>query len=145
MDSAGVGEIGGTFGGSPLGCVAAVKVVKMIEEQNLLDRANLFGEKFHARFGKLTDRFPEIGDIRSIGAMCAIECFDKNDQPNGQLVREILAKAHQRGLILMSAGLYGNVIRLLAPLVITDDQIEEGFDVLEAVINECASDRRDMQ
>ena len=137
MDSAGVGEIGGTFGGSPLGCVAAVKVVKMIEEQKLLERACMFGERFQERFSMMTDRFPQVGDIRSIGAMCAIEFFDENDQPNGQLVREILAKAHQRGLILMSAGLYGNVIRLLAPLVITDDQIEEGFDVLEGVIAEC--------
>ena len=137
MDSAGIGEIGGTFGGSPLGCVAAIEVVKMIEEQNLLDRANLFGEKFLQRFGKLTDSFPEVGDIRSLGAMCAIEFFDENDRPNGQIVREILAKSHQRGLILMSAGLYGNVIRLLAPLVITEDQIEEGFDVLESAITEC--------
>jgi 4-aminobutyrate aminotransferase/(S)-3-amino-2-methylpropionate transaminase len=137
MDSAGIGEIGGTFGGSPLGCVAAIEVVKMIEEENLLDRANLFGEKFLQRFGKLTDSFPEVGDIRSLGAMCAIEFFDENDRPNGQIVREILAKAHQRGLILMSAGLYGNVIRLLAPLVITEDQIEEGFDVLESAITEC--------
>lgn len=137
MDSAGIGEIGGTFGGSPLGCVAAIEVVKMIEEQKLLDRANSFGEKFQERFGQLTVRFPEIGDVRSIGAMCAIEFFDENDQPNGQKVREILAKAHQQGLIIMSAGLYGNVIRLLAPLVITDDQIEEGFDVLDSVITEC--------
>lgn len=137
MDSAGIGEIGGTYGGSPLGCVAAIEVVKMIEEQKLLERANLFGEKFQERFGNLAKRFPEMGDIRSLGAMCAIEFFDENDKPDGQIVREILAKSHRRGLILMSAGLYGNVIRLLAPLVITDGQIEEGFDVLESVIAEC--------
>jgi 4-aminobutyrate aminotransferase / (S)-3-amino-2-methylpropionate transaminase / 5-aminovalerate transaminase len=137
MDSAGIGEIGGTYGGSPLGCVAAIEVVKMIEEQKLLEKANFFGDKFQERFGGLAKQFSEIGDIRSLGAMCAIEFFDENGLPNGQIVKEVLAKAHQRGLILMSAGLYGNVIRLLAPLVITDRQMEEGFDVLESVIFEC--------
>jgi 4-aminobutyrate aminotransferase / (S)-3-amino-2-methylpropionate transaminase / 5-aminovalerate transaminase len=137
MDSAGIGEIGGTYGGSPLGCVAAIEVVKMIEGQKLLEKANFFGDKFQERFGGLAKQFSEIGDIRSLGAMCAIEFFDENGLPNGQIVKEVLAKAHQRGLILMSAGLYGNVIRLLAPLVITDGQMEEGFDVLESVIFEC--------
>ncbi|WHX38986.1 4-aminobutyrate--2-oxoglutarate transaminase [Mesobacillus sp. AQ2] len=137
MDSAGIGEIGGTYGGSPLGCVAAIEVVKMIEEQKLLEKANFFGDKFQERFGGLAKQFSEIGDIRSLGAMCAIEFFDENGLPNGQIVKEVLAKAHQRGLILMSAGFYGNVIRLLAPLVITDGQMEEGFDVLESVIFEC--------
>lgn len=136
MDSAGIGEIGGTFGGSPLGCIAAIEVVKMIVEQKLLEKANSFGEKFQERFGKLAGRFNVIGDVRSLGAMCAIEFFDGEGKPNSQLVQEILKKAHQRGLILMSAGLYGNVIRLLAPLVITDGQIEEGFEVLEAAIVE---------
>ncbi len=136
MDSAGIGEIGGTFGGSPLGCIAAIEVVKMIVEQKLLEKANSFGEKFQERFGKLAGRFNVIGDVRSLGAMCAIEFFDREGKPNSQLVQEILKKAHQRGLILMSAGLYGNVIRLLAPLVITDGQIEEGFEVLEATIVE---------
>ncbi|MCM3664355.1 4-aminobutyrate--2-oxoglutarate transaminase [Mesobacillus subterraneus] len=134
MDSAGIGEIGGTYGGSPLGCIAAIEVVKMIVEQKLLEKANSFGEKFQERFGKLAGRFNVIGDVRSLGAMCAIEFFDGEGRPNSQLVQEILKKAHQRGLIIMSAGLYGNVIRLLAPLVITDDQIEEGFGVLEAAI-----------
>lgn len=138
MDSAGIGEIGGTFGGSPLGCIAAIEVVKMIVEQKLLEKANSFGEKFQERFGKLTGRFNVIGDVRSLGAMCAIEFFDGEGKPNSQLVQEILKKVHQRGLILMSAGLYGNVIRLLAPLVITDDQIEEGFEVLEeAIVESC--------
>jgi 4-aminobutyrate aminotransferase / (S)-3-amino-2-methylpropionate transaminase / 5-aminovalerate transaminase len=136
MDSAGIGEIGGTYGGSPLGCIAAIEVVKMIDEQKLLEKANSFGEKFQERFGRLAGRFNVIGDVRSLGAMCAIEFFDGEGRPNSLLVQEILKKAHQRGLILMSAGLYGNVIRLLAPLVISDDQIEEGFEVLEAAIVE---------
>ena len=139
MDSAGTGEIGGTYGGSPLGCVAAIEVVKMINEQNLLEKAVTFGYKFQDRFGKLSEKLLEVGDVRSLGAMCAIEINQSEDsrKPNPLLVQEILRKAHQRGLIVMSAGLYGNVIRLLAPLVITEKQIEEGFDVLESTIIEC--------
>ncbi|RSD26265.1 4-aminobutyrate--2-oxoglutarate transaminase [Mesobacillus subterraneus] len=137
MDSAGIGEIGGTYGGSPLGCVAAIEVVKMIVEQKLLDRANAFGEKFQNRFGKLASSCSEIGDVRSLGAMCAIEFFDHDGKPDAPLVQEILKKAHERGLIVMSAGLNGNVIRLLAPLVVTNEQIEEGFEVLESSIIEC--------
>jgi 4-aminobutyrate aminotransferase / (S)-3-amino-2-methylpropionate transaminase / 5-aminovalerate transaminase len=137
MDSAGIGEIGGTFGGSPLGCIAAIEVVKMIEEQKLLEKANSFGEKFQEKFGKLAEQSEVKCVVRSLGAMCAIEFFDREGKPNSQIVQEILKKAHQQGLILMSAGLYGNVIRLLAPLVITDHQVQEGFDVLEAAILDC--------
>ncbi|WP_210365088.1 4-aminobutyrate--2-oxoglutarate transaminase [Bacillus sp. REN3] len=141
MDSASAGEIGGTYGGSPLGCVAALEVVKMIEEQKLLEKAEAFGSAFQARFCPLANRLSQIGDVRSLGAMCAIEFVQAGNErmPNPQIVKEILAKTHQRGLILMSAGLYGNVIRLLAPLVITDEQREEGFDVLEAAIIESCS------
>lgn len=138
MDSAGTGEIGGTYAGSPLGCTAAIEVIKMIAEENLLAKAEVFGRKFQERFGKLTDSLKEVADVRSLGAMCAIEFIDaESELPNPLIVQEILRKAHQRGLIVMSAGLYGNVIRLLAPLVITDNQSEEGFAVLESTILEC--------
>jgi 4-aminobutyrate aminotransferase / (S)-3-amino-2-methylpropionate transaminase / 5-aminovalerate transaminase len=137
MDSAGIGEIGGTYGGSPLGCIAAIEVVKMIGEQNLLENANSFGHRFQERFGNIANRFGLNCVIRSLGAMCAIEFFDDDGKPNSLLVQEIIRKVHQQGLILMSAGLYGNVIRLLAPLVITEKQVSEGFDVLEAAIIEC--------
>jgi 4-aminobutyrate aminotransferase / (S)-3-amino-2-methylpropionate transaminase / 5-aminovalerate transaminase len=137
MDSPGTGEIGGTYGGSPLGCVAAIEVVKMIDDQKLLEKAYSFGEKFQKRFGYLAESSAVKCDVRSLGAMCAIEFFDQEGKPNLQIVQNILNKAHQQGLILMSAGLYGNVVRLLAPLVITDKQIEEGFNVLEGAILEC--------
>jgi 4-aminobutyrate aminotransferase / (S)-3-amino-2-methylpropionate transaminase / 5-aminovalerate transaminase len=137
MDSAGTGEIGGTYGGSPLGCIAAIEVVKMIGEQKLLENANSFGHRFQERFENIANRFGLNCDIRSLGAMCAIEFFDDDGKPNSLLVQEIIRKVHQQGLILMSAGLYGNVIRLLAPLVITEKQVSEGFDVLEAAIREC--------
>ena len=113
MDSANVGEIGGTFGGSPLGCVAALEVIRTIEEEGLIERAQRIGEVFQGRFIPLGDRFWQIGDVRSLGAMCALEFVKDLGEPNKELAQEIIQKAHQRGLIIMGAGLHGNIIRLL--------------------------------
>jgi 4-aminobutyrate aminotransferase/(S)-3-amino-2-methylpropionate transaminase len=139
MDAPNVGEIGGTYGGSPLGCVAAIEVIKTIQEENLIERANQIGETFTKRMNELKCKYEVIGDIRTLGAMCAIEFIrDKETkEPNKELVQQILAKAHQRGLIIMSAGLYGNIVRLLTPLVISDEQLDEGLTVLEQVVAEC--------
>jgi 4-aminobutyrate aminotransferase / (S)-3-amino-2-methylpropionate transaminase / 5-aminovalerate transaminase len=138
MDAANIGEIGGTYGGSPLGCVASLEVIKTIEEEGLLQRADQIGRAFQEKFQPLQSIYKEIGDIRSLGAMCAIEFVkDKHHlEPNKEIVQKILQKAHQNGLIIMSAGLYGNIIRLLTPLVTTDEQLAEGFHVLENVIIE---------
>jgi 4-aminobutyrate aminotransferase / (S)-3-amino-2-methylpropionate transaminase / 5-aminovalerate transaminase len=139
MDSANIGEIGGTYGGSPLGCVAALEVIRTIEEEELVERAQSIGKLFQERFQPLQTKYEYIGDVRSLGAMCAIEFVKDSEskEPNKELVQEIIQKAHQSGLIIMSAGLYGNIIRLLTPLVITDEQLSEGFDVLEKVIADC--------
>lgn len=139
MDSSSPGEIGGTYGGSPLGCAAALEVIRMIEENHLLGRAEKIGNAFRERFEKLPDRFPQVGDVRNIGAMCAFE-FVKDasaKEPNKELANRIMHYAHKQGLVIMTAGLYGNVIRLLAPLVITDEELMEGFDVLEKAITIC--------
>lgn len=139
MDSANIGEIGGTYGGSPLGCAAALEVIKMMQNEGFIERAHAIGKKFQERFQPLKNRFPQAGDVRNIGAMCAIE-FVKGDgtkEPNKELVQRIVSAAHKNGLVIMTAGLYGSVIRLLAPLVITDEQLEEGYDVLESAIIEC--------
>ncbi len=137
MEAAGTGEIGGTFGGSPLGCVAALEVINTINSENLLEKAEAIGASFRKRFEKLKQSTPEIGDLRSLGAMCAIEFIDRDGKPNQPLVQKIIGIAHQRGLIIMGAGLYGNVIRLLTPLVVTEQQLEEGLQVLEDAITEC--------
>ncbi|WP_121612114.1 4-aminobutyrate--2-oxoglutarate transaminase [Mesobacillus foraminis] len=137
MEAAGTGEIGGTFGGSPLGCVAALEVINTINSENLLEKAEAIGTAFRKRFEKLKQSTPEIGDLRSLGAMCAIEFTDRDGKPNQPLVQSIMSIAHQRGLIIMGAGLYGNVIRLLTPLVVTEQQLEEGLQVLEDAITEC--------
>ncbi|HLO11830.1 MAG TPA: aminotransferase class III-fold pyridoxal phosphate-dependent enzyme, partial [Pseudoneobacillus sp.] len=141
MDSANIGEIGGTYGGSPLGCVAALEVIRTIDEEGLLERSQKIGQIFKERFQPLLKQFEQIGEIRSLGAMCAIE-FVKDSatkEPNKDLVLEIIHHAHQNGLIIMSAGLYGNIIRLLTPLVISDEQLIEGLDVLENVIKKCCN------
>jgi 4-aminobutyrate aminotransferase / (S)-3-amino-2-methylpropionate transaminase / 5-aminovalerate transaminase len=138
MDSANIGEIGGTYGGSPLGCVAALEVIRTIEEDGLIERAKRIGEMFLEKFLPLQAKYEQIGDVRSLGAMCAIEFIEDSyiGNPNKELVQEIIQAAHRNGLIIMSAGLYGNIIRLLTPLVVTDEQLSEGLDVLEKVISE---------
>lgn len=139
MDSPNPGEIGGTYGGSPLGCSAALAVIDVIREEKLLEKAVEIGKKFSERFKKLQKKCERIGEVRSFGAMCALE-FVKNKEtkePDKELTTQIIATAHQKGLIIMSAGLYGNIVRLLMPLVIKEKQLEEGFSILEESIIEC--------
>lgn len=138
MDAANPGEIGGTYGGSPLGCIAALEVIKMMEEQKLPERAMQIGETVTARFRQLQQVIPAIGDVRTLGAMTSVELVKDTvtKEPNKELTAAIVQEVNKRGVILMSAGLYGNVIRFLTPLVITDDQLEEGLSIIEQVIRE---------
>ncbi len=140
MDAPNPGEIGGTYGGSPLGCVAALEVIHMLQQERLIERANAIGETVIKRFRRLQEKYETIGDVRGLGAMVAIEFVTdaKTKTPNKELTAAILRECHQRGVIVMSAGLYSNVIRLLTPLVITDEQLEEALDVIEEVIAELA-------
>lgn len=141
MDSPNIGEIGGTYGGSPLGCAAALEVIRTIEEEGLLERANEIGSLFTEKFSDFPLKYKQVGEVRSLGAMCAIEFVKDQEtkEPNKEIVQEILSKAHNRGLIIMSAGLYGNIIRLLSPLVTTNELLDEGFSLLEEVIGECCT------
>ena len=133
MQSANIGEIGGTYSGSPLGCKAALAVLDIIEAENLNDRAEVIGQAIKTKMKDLATKFEQIGDVRGLGAMVAVEIVNgKNDQtPNKAAVNQIVAEANKRGLILLSAGIYSNVIRFLMPLVITDEQLEEGLDIVE--------------
>ncbi|MDF2682845.1 MAG: 4-aminobutyrate aminotransferase [Brevibacillus sp.] len=144
MDAPNPGEIGGTYGGSPLGCVAALKVIEMMEQEGFLDRANKIGETILKRFEQFKQQFAEVGDARGLGAMCGIELVkDKaTKEPNKELTAKIVQACYQNGLVLMSAGLYSNVIRILSPLVITDEQLEEGLNVLESVLTELCTPNR---
>jgi 4-aminobutyrate aminotransferase / (S)-3-amino-2-methylpropionate transaminase / 5-aminovalerate transaminase len=136
MDAADVGELGGTYSGSPLGCRAALTVLDIIESENLNYRAQQLGDRVMDKMQQLASRFENIGDVRGLGAMCAMEIVkSKNDKtPDKVAVAKIVKEAGERGLLLLSAGLFGNVIRILMPLTITNDQLEEGLDILEEAI-----------
>ena len=134
MDHTGPGSLGGTFGGNPLACEAALATIDTIEQQDLCGRAILLGSRFRERCNAWRIRFPMIGDVRGIGAMRAFELVSDPEtrSPAAQETSELIRHCYERGLILVGAGTFGNVIRLLAPLVITDEQFEEGLDVIES-------------
>ncbi|WP_147534016.1 4-aminobutyrate--2-oxoglutarate transaminase [Bacillus marasmi] len=136
MDSADVGEIGGTYCGSPLGCRAALAVLDIIEEEKLNERALVLGERIRSSMIGLAKRFGQIGDVRGLGAMWAMEIvMGANDlTPNKAAVGKIVKLAGERGLLLLSAGLYSNVIRILMPLTISDAELDEGLAILEDAV-----------
>lgn len=137
MDSAAPGGLGGTYAGSPLACVAALEVLKIIEEDDLCAKAMGIGEVVHARMTKLQKSVPVIGDVRTTGAMMAIEFTDpQSGQPLADLTKTIVSKAQENGLILLSCGVKSNVIRLLPPLTIEQEVLSEGLDRLEKIILE---------
>jgi 4-aminobutyrate aminotransferase len=135
MDSPEPGGLGGTFGGSPVGCAAAHAVLDIIEEEQLCARSNRIGARMIERLQTLKARHdtPPIGDIRGLGAMVAFELVTERGghNPDPERVKLLTAKALEQGLILLSCGVYANTIRLLAPLTIPDPQLEEGLDILE--------------
>ncbi|MEH7074887.1 4-aminobutyrate--2-oxoglutarate transaminase [Neobacillus drentensis] len=133
MNTADIGEIGGTYAGSPLGCRAALTVLDIIESEQLNDRARKIGDRVLEKMHLLADRFEGIGDVRGLGAMCAMEIVKdrQSKSPDKEAVGKMVKAASERGLMLLSAGIYSNVIRLLMPITITDDQLEEGLQILE--------------
>jgi 4-aminobutyrate aminotransferase/(S)-3-amino-2-methylpropionate transaminase len=131
MDAPNPGEIGGTYGGSPLGCVAALAVIEKMERENLSARAQRIGEIIQNHFKVMSTKFPIIADVRGMGAMCAVEFLDPaTRKPLKEFVANLVKKSYESGVILLSAGVHGNVIRFLTPLVITYDQLEEGLDII---------------
>jgi len=136
MDAAAPGTIGGTYIGNPVSCAAALATIQFMKDSNLNDRATEIGELITSRFTKLQQEFPEIGSVRGVGAMNGIEFVKNGDprQPNGELCSKIIQGCSQNGLILLSAGTFKNVIRILSPLVITNEQLDKGMNILEAEI-----------
>jgi 4-aminobutyrate aminotransferase/(S)-3-amino-2-methylpropionate transaminase len=134
MDAPGIGGLGGTFAGNPVACAAANAVLDLFESGDLLVRANAIGERFRRRAREWQSRFELIGDIRGLGAMCAIELVKSRGsrEPAADETKKITQYCYEHGLITITAGSYGNVIRVLVPLVITDEQMDEGLDVLES-------------
>jgi 4-aminobutyrate aminotransferase len=135
MDSPEPGGLGGTYGGSPLGCAAAHAVLDVIEEEQLCARSNKIGKRMLERLQQMKGRSDTaaIGDIRGLGSMVAFELVKQRGghNPDPDRVKLLTAKALEHGLVLLSCGIYGNTVRLLAPLTIPDEQLEEGLDILE--------------
>ncbi|MFC3051966.1 4-aminobutyrate--2-oxoglutarate transaminase [Kordiimonas pumila] len=137
METVAPGGLGGTYGGSPLGCVAGLKVLDIIEEDKLCNRAVQIGDMFRERLLSIKQSgIAAMGDIRNLGAMIALELVKDGDasKPDADLTRKIVAEAASEGLILLSCGVRGNVIRFLPALTASDAVLHEGLDILERVI-----------
>jgi 4-aminobutyrate aminotransferase / (S)-3-amino-2-methylpropionate transaminase / 5-aminovalerate transaminase len=133
MDAPPPGGLGGTYAGSPLACAAALAVLDIIAEEQLIERARALGTQLVTRLKALQAKFPSIGEVRGLGSMVAIELVKNRraDQPDAELTRALVQAAAARGLVILSCGVYANVIRLLAPLTIEDALLNEGLDLLE--------------
>ncbi|WP_156876908.1 4-aminobutyrate--2-oxoglutarate transaminase [Paludibacterium yongneupense] len=130
MDAPVVGGLGGTYGGNPVAIAAALAVLDVIEDEDLCRRADAIGARIKARLGALAARVPQIADVRGPGAMVAVE-FMQDGEPAQAFLGRVKARALELGLILLSCGVYGNVIRFLCPLTIEDTVLEEALDILE--------------
>jgi 4-aminobutyrate aminotransferase / (S)-3-amino-2-methylpropionate transaminase / 5-aminovalerate transaminase len=127
MDAVPAGGLGGTFGGNPLSCAAAVAVLEAVREPELLDQATRVGERVRARLDELAARHAAIGEVRGLGPMIAFELAEQTPDR----AKAIVEAAFERGLLLLACGLYGNVIRLLPALTISDEDLDEGLALLE--------------
>ena len=137
MDAPGPGVLGGTYGGNPVGIAAAHAVLDVIEEEKLCDRANLLGARLKQRLESLREDVPEIADIRGPGFMNAIEFNGPGKGlPSEKFAAAVRLKALERGLILLTCGVYGNVIRFLSPITIEDGVMNEALDMVEAAIRD---------
>ncbi|GAA4531854.1 MULTISPECIES: 4-aminobutyrate--2-oxoglutarate transaminase [Nonomuraea] len=135
MDKVHVGGLGGTYGGNPLACEAALAVLETIAEEDLVARARRIGEIMLPRLHAMKERFDVIGDVRGRGAMIAIELVvPGTKEPNPAAVQEIVKRCHAEGLLVLTAGTHGNVLRFLPPLVIPEHLLEEGLGILEKAV-----------
>jgi 4-aminobutyrate aminotransferase/(S)-3-amino-2-methylpropionate transaminase len=138
MDAAEPGGLGGTYAGSPIACAAALAVLDVIEEEKLVERANVIGERMKAKLHAIAQRNDTvaIADIRGPGAMVAFDIVKARGahEPDADTTKKVLAKARDLGLILLSCGVYGNAVRLLMPLTISDALLDEGLDIMEKAL-----------
>ena len=132
MNAPHVGGLGGTYGGNPVSCAAALAVLDIFHEENLLAKAEILGKRLNERFIAFKDEFDIIGDVRGKGPMMALELVAdrKTKEPAAEKAKKLVEICHARGLILLACGNFGNVIRTLMPLVITDEQLERGLSIL---------------
>jgi 4-aminobutyrate aminotransferase len=143
MDASSPGGLGGTYAGSPIACAAAHAVLDVIEDEKLCDRAKAIGKIILDRCNRIQSRsnLNCVGDVRGLGAMCAIELVKdaKSAEPAPQLTQTLTKNANEKGLILLSCGTYGNVIRFLVPLTASDEIVRDGMEIFEASLTEAVS------
>lgn len=137
MDSTVVSGLGGTYGGNPLACAAALAAIETIEQEGLVTRAREIEALAKQRLESLATLEPRIAQVRGRGAMLAVELVDEAGAPDAALTRAVAVAAHQQGVIVLTCGTYGNVLRLLPPLTISDALLTEGLDVLAAALASC--------
>ena len=141
MDAPEPGGLGGTYAGSPVGCAAALAVIDVIEEENLVQASNRIAKTFNKRLSALQEKHPDIiGDIRTDrGAMMAVELVldGDADKPNVDLTAKLVSECYDRGLVVLRCGIRGNVFRFLPALTISDAMIDEGFDIFDAALQAC--------
>jgi 5-aminovalerate/4-aminobutyrate aminotransferase len=140
MDAIAPGGLGGTYAGNPLACVAALAVMKVFEEEKLLERCQAVGERLVTGLKAIQAKHPVIGEVRALGAMIALELFEDGDlhKPNAALVGQIVARARDKGLILLSCGTYGNVLRVLVPITAEDELLDRGLALIAECFDELA-------
>jgi 4-aminobutyrate aminotransferase len=133
MDAVHPGGLGGTFGGNPVSCAAAIAVLDVVSEQGFRRRSAALGETIRTRLEAIAERVPAVGEVRGLGPMLAMELVEDRETkaPAAELASATLSAARERGLLLLSCGLYSNVIRILVPIVIDDGDLERGLEILE--------------
>ncbi|WP_166267949.1 4-aminobutyrate--2-oxoglutarate transaminase [Marinobacter caseinilyticus] len=140
MDSSGPNSLGGTYTGSPVSCAAALAVMDVFKEEDVLGKSQRLGDKLAQRFAQWQEKFAYVDNVRNLGAMAAIELVtDKTSrEPRADMAAEVTKKAKEKGLILLSCGMHGNTIRFLMPVTIEDDVLEEGMNIVEEALSELA-------
>jgi 4-aminobutyrate aminotransferase/(S)-3-amino-2-methylpropionate transaminase len=138
MDHPQVGGLGGTYGGNPVACRAALAVLDVFEKKDLLARAEKIGQKVMEKFKEFEKHYSLIGDVRGLGAMVGMELVvdRKTKEPATALTKQLISLCREKGLLMISAGTHSNIIRPLMPLVITDEQLERGLSIIEESLSE---------
>ena len=141
MDATDTGGLGGTFGGNPVACAAALAVIDVMIDEKLPQRGARLGDRALARMRGWMDRYSQIGDVRGVGAMVAMElvAHRATREPAATMTNEVLRYCHTHGLVLLKAGLYDNVIRLLFPLTASEQELDRGLDILEEALGSVAA------
>src|SRR6266702_3940823 len=140
MDAPQPGTLGGTYSGNPVACAAALAVLDLFEKEDYAARSREIGHIITKRFLNMQEHYSLIGDVRGLGGMAAMELVKDRStkEPDSQAASDVLSAAHQRGLVLIKAGMYDNVLRILVPLCVTDEQLNKGLDIFEASLETVA-------